>query len=113
MPGVSRMYATCAQRRVREHVPQARRADPAGSQVLVAIEPRSELRLRVVEVDHDQPVEADPLVEIREERIDRRGLARVDPRRPGVGVSMQNPIRCDGRPRSGDSFGDGRQLAED
>ena len=67
-----------------QQVRQPGRADPSRAEMLVSIETRAALRLRVVEVDHHQPVEPDPGVEIGQERIDRRGPAQVDPGRPGV-----------------------------
>ena len=50
--------------------------DRAGAEMLVAIEPRAELGLRIVEVDHRQAIEPDPLVEVGHEAIDAVG--RVD-----------------------------------
>ena len=67
-------------------------ADPPGADVLVAVHARAELGLRVVEVDHHQPLEPDPRVEVGEEGVGRRRVGEVDSRRPRRG-------RCRGRTR--------------
>ena len=46
-----------------QDVGQAGRPDQAGREVLVAVDPRPALGARVVEMDHDQPRQADPGVE--------------------------------------------------
>ena len=43
---------------------QPGRPDRPGAEVLVAVEPRAELGLRIVQVDHRQALEADPLAEL-------------------------------------------------
>ena len=79
------MYVDVGQRRVAEQVGQPAGADPAGAEVLVAVQPRAELRPRVVEVDHDQPLEPDPGVERVEEGVDGGRVGEVDAGAPGVG----------------------------
>ena len=93
-PGRLEVVRGVRQRRMDEHVARPVDADLAGAEMLVAIDPRAELGLRVVEVDHDQPVEADPGVEVGQEGVDRRRVADIDPGRPGV-------RRRRGRSRSG------------
>ena len=72
------------ERRMPEQVGQARRADPPGAQVLVTVRPRPELGARVVEMDHDQPLEPDPLVEGGQEASIAAGVGDVDAGAPGV-----------------------------
>ena len=57
----------------------------------MAIEARAELRLRVVEVEHHQPLEPDPPVEVGQEGVDGGRLADVDPGGPGVGRVEAEP----------------------
>ncbi len=95
-----------------EQVAQPGRADPPRTEMLVPIEVRPALRLRVVEVEHHQPVEPDPIVEIGEERIDRRGLRDVDPGGPRVRRvdAEPDPPRRQASSRGG--LGDRRQLGD-
>ena len=60
-------------------------ADRARPEVLVAVHPRPELGLRIVQVDHRQAFEADPVVELGDEPVD--ALGRIDriARAPQVG----------------------------
>ena len=44
--------------------------DLARAQVLVAVEPAAERRLRVVEVDHHDALDAHPAVDLVHERVD-------------------------------------------
>ena len=73
--------------------------------MLVSIDPRAELRLRIVEVDHDQPVEADAAIEVGQEPVGRvpGRTGRSRPPRHGRrrGRSRADPDRCraPGRPR--------------
>ena len=80
--------------------------------VLVAVEPRAELGARVVEVDHDQPIEADPRVELGEEGVDGRRVADVDPGAPGVGgVEAEADALLRRRREAAIGRGDGGELA--
>ena len=98
------------ERRVGEHVAEAGDADPAGTEVLVAIDPRAELGLRVVEVDHDQPVEPDPSVEVGQEGVHCRRIADIDPGRPRVRDVEAEADPVGGQVAPGRCLGDGGQL---
>jgi hypothetical protein len=95
-----------------KQVRQADRADPPGTDVLVSIVPGSQLRLGIVEVDHDQPIEPDPGVEVGQEGIAGVGVREVDPRSPGVrGIQAEaEPLVRD--PLRGSRLGDVRQLVD-
>ena len=97
----------------RSRWPQPGGADPAGAEVLVAVEARAALRLRVVEVEHHQPVEPDPLVEVGQERVDRGGLGRRRSRRPRRAPcrGRTRAVR-DGDAASGGGLGDLGQLGD-
>ena len=68
-------------------------ADLAGPQVLVAVEPAAERRLRVVEVHHHDPADAHPAVDLVDERVDALRSRRSGGRPPTGG-----PCRGTGRP---------------
>ena len=89
-----------------EQVTETDRPDPTGAEVLVAVEMRAALRLRIVEVDHDQPVETDPVVEVRQEGIDGGRFGQVDPGRPGVGRVKTERHAVTGDAASGGGLGD-------
>ena len=100
------------QRRVADEVSQAARPDPPRPQMFMAIDLRAEFDARIVEVDHDQPVEPDPIIEIGEERIKRLWLADVDPRAPGMSGTRQNATRSGATPRTAMASTISRELIE-
>ena len=61
-------------------------------------------------MDHDQPVESDPGVEVGQEGIDGVGLGQVDAGRPGVGGVEAEPESRTGDPARGGGVGDGGQA---
>ena len=77
---------------------QPGRADPPRAQVLVAVEPRAALGLRVVQVDHDQPIEPDPGVEVGQERVDGVRVGEIDAGRPGMRRVEAEPDRASAIP---------------
>ena len=79
---------------VSEHVRQSRRADPTRAQVLVAVRARASLGSGVVEMDHDEPSQADPVVEVAPRG--RRSRAACPGRYP-----PPRRVRCPGRSRRG------------
>ena len=95
-----------------EQVAESAHSDPAGPQVLMAIEMRAALALRVVEVDHGQPVEPDPGVEVGEECVDRVRLAQVDPGGPRVCRVETEPQSLAGDAAGGGGIGDGGQAGD-
>ena len=81
------------------------RASPAGPiepapEMLVPIEARAERRLRVVEVDHRQALEADPVVELADDPVDALGPCRSGGPRP-TGGPCPGRSRPAPRPRRG------------
>ena len=70
----------------RELVPDQSLAD-----VRVPVAVRAERRLRVVHVEGAQPVEPDQLVELVQQRVERRRVGHVVPRRPEVAGVETDP----------------------
>ena len=101
------------QRGVAQQVTQPGDADPPGAQVLVPVDARARLRLRVVEMEHDQPLEPDPRVELEQEGIDGGGVRDVDPGRPRVGrveADAEPPSRDAARSRRVEDVGELRDV---
>ena len=100
------------ERRVPEEMAEPGHADPAGPEVLVPVEPRPALRLRVVEMEHDEAIEPDPGIEVGQEGVDGVGLREVDPGRPRVRGVEAEADPAGRQATSGGGLRDPRQLVD-
>jgi len=98
--------------RVGQEARQAGRAHRPRPEVLVAIEPGAAADLRIVEMDHGQPVEADPRRDLGDQGVDPFGRSDVVAGAPQVGrvEADSDPV---GRHAAGrDGLEDPLQLVE-
>ncbi len=95
-----------------DDVRERRRSDLARSEVLVPVRPGPEFRTRIVEVDEDEPVEADAVVEVGQERVRRTGRPKVDARAPCVRRVQAEPDATAGDADIAEGPGDRGELGD-
>lgn len=70
---------------VDQQCPHAVGPDGSGADMLVTVRPGAQVRTRVVEMDHRQPIEADQPAELRDDPIALLGVGDLVSRTPQVG----------------------------